>query len=648
GQLAGAVTLSATATGLTGDSSALTVVPGTATQLAFTGSTADLASATARTLRAEVRDAAGNIVTGDSTTVVTFSKSAGAGSVTGLGTATASAGVATLDVTGQLAGALTIGAAATGLAGDSTSFAVVPGAATQLAFTSSTADLASGATRTLTVEIRDAAGNRTADSSTAVTIVRTSGVGTVTGLGTATASGGIASLDVTGQLVGPITLGASATGLTGATSSFAVVHGAGVALAVTSSTSDLTANTARTLVAEIHDAAGNIVTSDSATSVTFAKTAGAGTLTGLGSATASSGIASLDVTGGTVGAVTVTASGGGFSTDSTSFAVVHGTAASLAVTSATTNLTAGGARTLTAEVRDAQGNVVTDDSTTVVTFAKTSGAGTVTGLGTATASGGVASLPVTGDHAGSVTLGATSGSLTAGSTSFAVVPGAAASLAFTSSSADLSSGASRTLTVEIRDAHGNVVTGDGSTSVDFAQTSGSGSLTGLGAATASSGVASKTVTGSISGPVTVTASATGLGSDTASFTIVDGLPASVVFTSGTSDLTSGGTRTLTAEIRDGAGNLVNADNSTSVTFAQGAGSGSVSGLGSATAVNGVASLTVTGVVAGPVTITADASGLTGDSSSFAVVPGAAASLHFTSSTADLASGAARTLTAQLR
>ena len=48
---------------------------------------------------------------------------------------------------------------------------------------------------------------------------------------------------------------------------------------------------------------------------------------------------------------------------------------------------------------------------------------------------------------------------------------------------------------------------------------------------------------------------------------------------------------------------------TSVAFSKTAGTGNVSGLGSATAVNGVASLSVTGTTAGSITITASAAGV---------------------------------------
>src|SRR6185437_6176295 len=98
-----------TTTGITITQTAdVTFTPGAADHLSFTSSTASVASGGTRTLTAEVRDVNGNLETGDNSTVVTFAKTAGSGTVTGLGTATASGGVATLAVTGQTAGAITI------------------------------------------------------------------------------------------------------------------------------------------------------------------------------------------------------------------------------------------------------------------------------------------------------------------------------------------------------------------------------------------------------------------------------------------------------------------------------------------------------------------------------------------------------------
>src|SRR5204862_4655656 len=96
-----------------------------------------------RTLTAEIRDAAGNLLTGDNSTSVAFTQTGGAATLTGLGSVTASGGIASKSVTAVLAGAITLGADATSLTADAQSFTVVPGAADHVAFTSSAADLAS-------------------------------------------------------------------------------------------------------------------------------------------------------------------------------------------------------------------------------------------------------------------------------------------------------------------------------------------------------------------------------------------------------------------------------------------------------------------------------------------------------------------------
>src|SRR5207253_1272549 len=191
-------------------------------------------------------------------------------------------------------------------------------------------------------------------------------------------------------------------------------------------------------------------------------------------------VASKSVSGGLAGSITITASASSLTFGTTTFTIVAGAADHLAFTSSAADLASGTARTLRVEIRDAGGNLETSDNTTRVTFAETSGTGTVSGLGTATAAGGIASRTVTGAVAGSITITASAASLTAGSTTLSVVAGTADHLTFTGSTGDLASGNTRTLTVEIRDAGGNLVTSDNTTSVTFAKTSGLGTLTGLG------------------------------------------------------------------------------------------------------------------------------------------------------------------------
>src|SRR5881398_2608019 len=307
----------------------LTISPATATKVALSGSTANLASGIARVLTATIQDTNGNTVTSgaNSSLSVTFAKTnVGGGSVTGLGSSNASGGVATITVTGNQLGTVTISASAGGLAagaGNPITFTVVAGAANKLALSGSTVDLTAGMTRVLTATIQDVNGNTLttgADSSLSVTFAKTAGTGTVTGLGSATASGGAATLTVTGNQPGAITITASATGSSGALTpgtgnpiTFNVVTGTASKIALSGSTANLTAGTTRTLTATIQDSAGNTITTgaDSTLSVTFAKTAGVGNVSGLNSVNAVAGVASLTVTGTTAGSATITASGAG-------------------------------------------------------------------------------------------------------------------------------------------------------------------------------------------------------------------------------------------------------------------------------------------------------------------------------------------------
>src|SRR5205823_3569545 len=190
---------------------------------------------------------------------------------------------------------------------------------------------------------------------------------------------GVAPLTVTGQAAGSLTITASKSGLTSDTSTFSVTLGPADHLTFTSETSSVASASTKTLTVEIRDANGNLETGDNTTVVGFAKTAGTGTVTGLGTATASSGVAYLTVTGHTDGALTITASKSGLTSDTSTSTVTLGPADHLTFTSNTSSVASTAMKTLTAEIRDANGNLETGDNTTVVGFAKTAGAGTVTG-----------------------------------------------------------------------------------------------------------------------------------------------------------------------------------------------------------------------------------------------------------------------------
>jgi hypothetical protein len=412
--------VTASATGLASDATTFSVDTGT--KLAFTSSAAAVTSGATKTLTVEIRDANDHLVTSDNSTVVTFAQTSGAGSVTGLGGATASGGIAQKTVTGASAGAVTITATVAGLTSDSSAFAVDPGAADHLKFTSSTADLASGATRSLTVEVDDQQGNRTS-SSTAVTLTSASGPGTVTGVpATVHALAGVATLPVAGMAAGPASIQAASTGLGSAVTAFSVVAGSADHLAFTSVASDLASGSSRDLRVEVRDANQNVVTS-SAASVTFQKGGGSGTATGVpATVAAAGGAATVTIAGATAGPLEIQASAAGLAGATSSFAILPGVPDHLSFTSATTDLASGAARDLTVEVRDAGENRV--DSGARIAFARSSGRGSVTGLpATVAATGGIATTRVTGFRGGLITIGASSAGLRGGSTTFKIAPG---------------------------------------------------------------------------------------------------------------------------------------------------------------------------------------------------------------------------------
>ena len=161
------------------------------------------ASGATDTLTATIEDAAGNPVTTgpDSTDSITFSQPSGAGSVTGLGSKAATAGVASITITGNQAGAVNLQAAGTinsaATSSNTLNDTVIPGTASQLVFTTQPDGSATANTPFPTqpiVTAKDAAGNTVASYNKTITLAIKGGTGT-TGAsltcGTPTVSNGV-------------------------------------------------------------------------------------------------------------------------------------------------------------------------------------------------------------------------------------------------------------------------------------------------------------------------------------------------------------------------------------------------------------------------------------------------------------------------
>jgi type II secretory pathway pseudopilin PulG len=167
-------------------------------------------------------------------------------------------------------------------------------------------------------------------------------------------------------------------------------------------------------IVSVEDVAGNVVTS-SAAYITFSTSSG--TLSFCPGLTASAGV--INTSGCTFAGVvgtpyTVTASSATLPdvTSSTFKLTGPGVASQVVLSGCPLSITATSSCTETAVLEDSYGNIETSDNSSVITFAQISGSGSVTGLTSATASGGAAHVILTATGSGSVTLDATADSLT--------------------------------------------------------------------------------------------------------------------------------------------------------------------------------------------------------------------------------------------
>ena len=363
----------------------------------------------------EIRDAEGNLVD-DDTTVVSVAIKTGAGTLDGTLTATATNGVATFagvtltDTVGEN-NVLTFTSVPVLTSADSGNVTVTAaGAAAQLAITQQPVGGQNGAALTTqpVIQIQDATGNLVDDDTTVVTLaIKTGAGGTLGGTLTATAINGVATfagVTLTGTVGENYVLTfTSVPVLTAADSGNVTVTAAGAAaqLAITQQPVGGANGAVLTTqpVIEIRDAEGNLVDDDTTVVTVAIKTGAGGTLDGTLTATATNGVATfagVTLTD-TVGAnyvLTFTSVPVLTSADSGNVTVTAaGAAAQLAITQQPVGGANGAVLTTqpVIEIQDAEGNLV-DDDTTVVSVAIKTGAGTLDGTLTATATNGVATF----------------------------------------------------------------------------------------------------------------------------------------------------------------------------------------------------------------------------------------------------------------
>ncbi len=417
-------------------SNAFNITTSDPTQLAFTTSpTTQIAGANLLSV-IKVQDANGNTITtgAASMKVITVELTSGSGVLAGTVSMTAVSGVA--DFSNNPFFIISAGsnkiltATATGLtSATSTSFSITSAAANTLSFTtqpsSSTVAGADFATQPV-VTVQDQFGNTVTSSTASITLSLTTGTGTLSGTTTVSASSGVATFSgLNINLVGANkVLSASSAGVITATTSpaFSIIPAAVNKLAFTTQPSATTvAGTAFATqpVVTVQDQFGNTVTSSSA-AIALTLTTGTGTLSGTTTVSASSGVATFSgLNINLVGANKVlTASTLGLTNATTSpaFSITPAAASKLVFTtqpSAVTIQNINFAQQPVVTVQDRFGNTVTSSSASIVLSSST-GAGTLNGTSTVSASSGVATFSGLYINTAGVdkVLTATSGALT--------------------------------------------------------------------------------------------------------------------------------------------------------------------------------------------------------------------------------------------
>jgi len=380
------------------------------------------------------------------------------------------------------------------------------------------------------------------------------------------------------------TLKASSSGLLGSGTSvkLTTVWGGAASLSVSASPSSISVvGGISTITAKILDANGNTRMVGGVT-VTFATSAGS--LSATSATTDASGVATITLTPvsttkpGSTAVVTASAAG---LTGQVTISFTSGAVASISVSVSKSTIKILETTTVTATVKDANGNTIQGAA---VTFSQTITGGLATytpslspSSGTTGADGTVSTTVTASIESGTLTVTATSAGFSATTGTITISGGEKSTLVGSASASTIKAdGASTTaLTFKFQDRFGNDVTVASDTTVTLSTTGGTLSATSTKIAAGTTTSTAVTLTSSTTvGAVTVSASAAGL-STTVKVTFA-GAATSFTLSASPSTVSTGGTSTITITLVDANG--VSAINSGGVvtTHTQSALAGTVS------------------------------------------------------------------------
>ena len=621
-------TLTAAATGLTSAMQTETVIAATASQLVFiTPPQTLLVGVLSGTLTVEEEDAFGNVsTTAETVNLSTTNTATGLfkDNATGLTTITsvsipAGSSTASFKYVDTLMSTPTLTAAATGLTPAMQTETVT---ANHLVFTNQPTTTAAGQTIAGPTGVQVSIENTsnqvvTTDNGTMITIALSTG--TLNGTLTEQDVNGVATfanLSINTAATGD-TLTATAPSDSGSTSNAFNITAAAVSkLVYTTTAQTLTAGVVSgTITVQELDAFGNVSTT--AETVNLSTT---NTNTGLfkDNATGQTTITSVTIPAGSstasfkyvdtlASSPTLTASATGLTSATQTETVIAAAASKLVYTTPAQTLTAGVVSdTLTVQEEDAFGNVTTTAETVNLSTSNTAtglfkddatGTRTITSVSIPSGSS-TASFKYVDTLASTPTLVAAATGLTSAMQTETVIAAAASQLIYTTTAQTLTAGVnSGTITVEEKDAFGNVSTTAETVNLSMSNPSppglfkdnatGQTTITSVSIPFGSSTASFKYVDTLVSSP-TLVAAATGLTSAMQTETVIAAAASKLVFGQQPTTTVAGlaDSPAITVQLEDQFGNVVRTNNTASLTLTVATGPGVVASGGTATVANG--------------------------------------------------------------
>jgi hypothetical protein len=575
---------------------------GNAAQLAFITQPTGVASASQSAVftgqpAVAVEDAFGNVVTSAAVSVSLAVNSGGQGETLSGCTASPSNGIYSFSgcYGNVYATNLTLTASSSGLTSQTSNPFNITNVPYSLSFTTSPTAGASGSTFVVqpVLVVKDISG-RVVTSTTATIAFQASPLsGTLascTGLAPNLGYYYVANCTFAGLVGTPYTLTARTSTLTSLPSSSFSPTAPGLASQLVFTTQPIAGASGAAFtvqpVVKVEDSAGNVVTSSTA-SIILSPTGG--TLSSCTGLTAAAGVVNVSncTFAGVIGQpYTLTAmSGSVTSLPSSSFSPTGpGVTSQVVLGGCSSNIVSLTTCTATATIEDANANVETVDNSSIITFSQLSGSGTVTGLSGVRASGGAASITITGANIGPVTIGANADSLNSNSLTVTILP------------------IPQTITWAAPGTKTWVVGGTGTFSLAAGSDTSGSTVTFASSTTSVCTVSGTTVTMLTAGTCAITPTAPALGNyalttGATSYVTINKVTQSVAF------YTNGGYGTTTA-----SGSATYSPSGTYQTYAQGSGGGTITFAGTSTGVCTVNSSSglITFVTAGTCTVTADA------------------------------------------